>query len=133
MAATAKCHACNKTVYRMDPQINLDGVVFHKPCAKCEECQCQITLANFTKDYAKEKKITLLCKTHYASKRNREGGSTYMGVERVAVKPTGSDTDKRPDSINLTGRRSSAGSSAFSPAKTTSSDGQTDNASRSTD
>lgn len=34
-----KCKICTKAVYPMDPQINLDGSVFHKPCAKCEDCK----------------------------------------------------------------------------------------------
>ncbi len=67
----------------MDPQINLDGVIFHKQCAKCQDCLCQITISNFTKDVTTEK-TTLLCKTHYF-KRFREGGS-YLGGEKFSVK-----------------------------------------------
>jgi hypothetical protein len=67
----------------MDPQINLDGVIFHKQCAKCQDCMCQITISNFTKDVTSDK-TTLLCKTHYF-KRFREGGS-YLGGEKFAVK-----------------------------------------------
>jgi hypothetical protein len=26
----------------MDPQINLDGNIFHTTCAKCEDCRCQV-------------------------------------------------------------------------------------------
>ena len=59
-----KLQACNKTVYSMDPQLVLDGKVFHKICAKCEDCHCQITLNNFAKNDNPEK-TTLLCKTHY--------------------------------------------------------------------
>jgi uncharacterized protein YjcR len=28
-----KCKVCNKSIYAMDPQINLDGAKFHKSCA----------------------------------------------------------------------------------------------------
>jgi hypothetical protein len=59
----------------MDPQINLDGSYFHKACAKCTDCGCQITLANFTKNESPEETV-LLCKTHYF-KRFHEGGELY--------------------------------------------------------
>lgn len=39
-----KCKICTKAVYPMDPQINLDGSVFHKPCAKCEDCKYVVEL-----------------------------------------------------------------------------------------
>jgi LIM domain len=55
---------CVKPVYRMDPLINLDGSIIHKQCAKCEDCNCQITLSNFFKSDVGDK-TTLLCKTHY--------------------------------------------------------------------
>ncbi len=78
-----KCRVCNKSVYPNDPQINLDGTILHKPCAKCEDCQCQITLANFCKNET-EGSFVLLCKTHYF-KRFHEGGS-YLGGEKFQVK-----------------------------------------------
>ena len=59
-SASNSCGKCTKTVYPNDPQVVLDGTKYHKACAKCEDCSCQITIANFTK--AKE---LLLCKTHY--------------------------------------------------------------------
>lgn len=37
-----KCGVCDKSVYPMDPQINLDGNLFHTTCAKCEDCRCQV-------------------------------------------------------------------------------------------
>jgi hypothetical protein len=40
-AMAAKCKICTKSVYANDPQINLDGSLFHKPCAKCEDCKCK--------------------------------------------------------------------------------------------
>ena len=53
----------------MDPQINLDGKTYHNHCAKCADCNCQITISNFrirddTRDAA------LLCKVHYLSRIN---------------------------------------------------------------
>jgi hypothetical protein len=35
-------------VYANDAQLNLDGVLFHKPCAKCQDCGCQLSLSNYT-------------------------------------------------------------------------------------
>ncbi len=67
----------------MDPQINLDGSIFHKGCAKCNDCNCQISLSNFTKN-ENDGIITLLCKTHYF-KRFHEQGS-YLGGEKFAIK-----------------------------------------------
>jgi len=74
-----KCKVCGKGVYPMDPQINLDGSLFHKPCAKCADCQSQITLQNFTKNESGDTTL-LLCKTHYF-KRFHEGGA-YVGGEK---------------------------------------------------
>jgi hypothetical protein len=81
----SKCRVCVKFVYPMDPQINLDGVIFHKPCAKCQDCNCQITISNFTKNVTADETV-LLCKTHYF-KRFHEGGS-YLGGEKFSVKAT---------------------------------------------
>lgn len=79
----SKCAVCSKSVYPMDPQINLDGLRFHKPCAKCADCSCQITISNFTKG-EQDGQLILLCKTHYF-KRFKEGGS-YVGGEKFQVK-----------------------------------------------
>lgn len=81
----SKCKVCTKSVYPMDPQINLDGALFHKPCAKCADCKCQITISNFTKG-EQDGQLILLCKTHYF-KRFKEGGS-YVGGEKFQVKST---------------------------------------------
>jgi hypothetical protein len=67
----------------MDPQINLDGSKFHKTCAKCGECGCQITLSNFTKNESNDQTM-LLCKIHYF-KRFHEGGS-YVGGDKYRTK-----------------------------------------------
>lgn len=58
------CQICVKPVYRMDPLINLDGSIIHKQCAKCGDCNCQITLSNFVKSEIGDQ-TTLLCKIHY--------------------------------------------------------------------
>jgi hypothetical protein len=79
-----KCKICCKTVYAMDPLINLDGSIFHKTCAKCLDCNCQITLSNFNKSETPESTF-LLCKTHYFQRFN-EGGGTYLGDEKYKTK-----------------------------------------------
>ncbi len=89
---SAKCKICSKAVYPMDPQVNLDGSLFHKPCAKCADCQCQITLVNFTKNESGDSTL-LLCKTHYF-KRFHEGGA-YVGGEKFQNK-TAQSSDAAP-------------------------------------
>lgn len=69
------------TVYPADPQINLDGSLFHKACAKCKDCSCQITLSNFAKCETSDTTI-LLCKTHYLKRFKEEGN--YLGDEKFA-------------------------------------------------
>lgn len=70
-----KCVPCGKAVYPADPQITLDGAKFHKACAKCQDCACQISLRNFTKC-----NDVLLCKTHYFQRFHTEG--SYMGGDK---------------------------------------------------
>lgn len=72
-----KCKACNTSVYPNDAQISLDGTVYHKPCAKCADCKCQISLSNFTKSGD-----TLLCKTHYFKRFHEEG--SYLGGDKYS-------------------------------------------------
>ena len=71
----------------MDPKINLDGTLFHMTCAKCSECNCQITLANFTKIEG-----GLMCKTHYLQKFKESGGKYVSkvapGTEKKVITPT---------------------------------------------
>lgn len=65
--------------------MNLDGCLFHKPCAKCIDCNCQITLNNFVKnDPGESGEYILLCKTHHL-KRFHEQGS-YIGAEKYRIK-----------------------------------------------
>jgi len=79
----AKCRICKKSVYPMDPQINLDGGLFHKPCAKCADCNCQITLSNFVKVDNGDDTL-LLCKTHSLQRFHEKG--SYLGAEKFKVK-----------------------------------------------
>jgi hypothetical protein len=67
----------------MDPQINLDGTILHKPCAKCFDCHCQIDLANFAK-HENLNDFVLLCKTHYFKRFNEGGG--YIGGDKFFKK-----------------------------------------------
>lgn len=90
---SVKCKACSKSIYPMDPQINLDGVKFHKACAKCGDCGCQITISNFTKNESNDQTV-LLCKIHYF-KRFHEGGS-YLGGEKFRVKAARDVTGSSP-------------------------------------
>jgi len=78
------CKICTKSVYPVDPQINLDGTLFHKTCAKCGDCSCQIGLDNFAAVNTPDE-FVLLCKTHY-SKRFSETGGSYPGGEKYTVK-----------------------------------------------
>lgn len=72
-----KCKKCGKAVYANDPQINLDGFMFHRVCARCEDCSCVITVQNFCMDKSADgETATLLCKTHYA-RRFQASGGTY--------------------------------------------------------
>ena len=63
----------------MDPQIALDGHKYHKACAKCTDCGCQISLSNFTKC-----DTVLYCKTHYFKKFHEEG--SYVGGDKYENK-----------------------------------------------
>ena len=90
-----KCKICTKSVYPVDPQLNLDGALFHKSCAKCFDCNCQITISNFSKTETPEHPYLLLCKTHYFTRFNTSGGS-YVGGEKFksssSEKYTGAST-----------------------------------------
>jgi hypothetical protein len=105
---SVKCKVCSKSIYPNDPQINLDGTKFHKPCAKCGDCGCQITISNFTKNESPDQTV-LLCKIHYF-KRFHEGGS-YLGGDKFRVK---SARDMKP--VNPDGLTPVSGSSSPVPA-----------------
>ena len=82
--AATSCKICSKSVYPADPQLNLDGSLFHKACCKCADCGCQITLSNFAKNETSQC-TTLLCKTHYFQRFNK-GGGNYLGDEKYHTK-----------------------------------------------
>lgn len=87
-----KCKACNTSIYPNDPQISLDGAGYHKSCAKCADCKCQISLSNFTKSGD-----VLLCKTHYFKRFHEEG--SYLGGDkysRASSQDGGSKTAAEP-------------------------------------
>lgn len=83
-----KCPACDKAVYSADPQINLEGSIYHKACAKCEDCGCQISLRNFTKT-----ENTLLCKTHYFKRFHEQG--EYMGGDKFLKTAKSTDSQQQ--------------------------------------
>ena len=74
-----KCPVCNKSVYANDPQLVLDGHKYHKACAKCNDCGCNITLSNFTMCGT-----VLYCKTHYFKRFHEEG--SYLGGDKYENK-----------------------------------------------
>ena len=86
-----KCPVCNTSVYPADPQVNLDRTLYHKSCAKCADCSCQITLSNFTKSGD-----TLFCKTHYFERFSKT--NTYIGGE--SFKHKGSAELSRGESLS---------------------------------
>ena len=73
--AVPKCSSCDRSVYANDPQIVLDGLSYHRACAKCVECKCQITIQNFNKSGS-----TLYCTTHYLKRFHEDG--TILGSEK---------------------------------------------------
>ena len=74
------CKVCAKTVYPADAQVNLDGSLFHKECAKCRDCCCQITIDNFSKTESVDGlTTTLFCSVHYLKRFNESGGAYVDG------------------------------------------------------
>lgn len=43
---STKCQVCTKSVYPME-RLEVDGVVFHKICLKCETCKRTLSLGNY--------------------------------------------------------------------------------------
>jgi len=72
---SSKCGFCKKSVYPNDSHLNLNEQKYHTGCAKCADCKCQITLANFTKSGE-----LLLCKTHYNERFSTTG--SFAGGEK---------------------------------------------------
>ena len=81
---TLKCAKCKEACYPADPQINLDGKIFHSSCAKCGDCNCQLSIENFSKSES-DGNVTLYCTTHYL-KRFGEAGGSYLNGNKFTKK-----------------------------------------------
>ena len=77
-ASSSNC-VCGKPVYPADAQVTLDGSKYHKACAKCNDCGCQITLSNFTKVGE-----MLLCRTHNLARFHKN--NEYVGGDKFKTK-----------------------------------------------
>lgn len=63
------CSTCDKVVYATE-KMQVDDLLLHKNCFRCEECNNKLTLSNFAAVNSK-----LYCKTHYLSLFASSGGS----------------------------------------------------------
>lgn len=80
MAATGvKCGSCEKTVYPHEPNLALDGRVFHAACAKCKDCGKLLNLSNVFKSTDFIQESFLLCKRHYEERFLRAPNASYKG------------------------------------------------------
>jgi len=97
---STKCKLCGNSVYPNDPQINLDGNIIHNSCAKCADCKCQITLANFVKNESTDEGVStlLLCRTHYNA---RQDGGERVGTEKFKGKTGGVIAERASAFANL--------------------------------
>ena len=68
-----KCGTCDRTVYPHEPNLSLDGRVFHKKCAKCKDCGKYLSLLDFGKSTDFIEESFLLCKRHYEERFLRTG------------------------------------------------------------
>ena len=82
-SAKILCRVCLTAVYPADPQINIDGSIFHKQCCKCSQCQCQLNLDSFHASGGEREggTVTLYCSTHYFRFFSESGGSYLGGAE----------------------------------------------------
>ena len=94
------CKICSKSVYPLDPQINLDGSLFHRKCAKCEDCSTQITTSNFRK-YENSEGVTLVCEVHYNTRVVDRGTLWYTSNVRDRERVAG--TTASQDALNRRG------------------------------
>jgi hypothetical protein len=97
-----KCPKCNKNVYPADPQLNLDGLIFHMACARCEEpgCNAQLNLQNYTMDKKADGTVNLMCKTHYKMHFQKSGGVYKHGADRFRKSTTGELRSSTAEAIN---------------------------------
>lgn len=81
---SVKCAKSGKTVYPGDPQINLDGKIFLKSKAKCEDCGSKLTVTNYHMSGNGDGTWLLLCQTHYKARFSKTG--VYAGADKFAKK-----------------------------------------------
>lgn len=81
---SVKCAKSGKTVYPGDPQINLDGKIFLKSKAKCEDCGSKLTVTNYHMSKNGDDTWLLLCQTHYKARFSKTG--VYAGADKFAKK-----------------------------------------------
>lgn len=98
---SVKCSACTKTVYPGDPQINLDGNVFLKKCAKCKDCGSKLTLTNYHMSKDNDGKWLLLCLTHYKTRFSKTG--VYAGADKFQKKTASEVAAAEASSANDSG------------------------------
>ncbi|KAH3819662.1 uncharacterized protein LOC127881643 [Dreissena polymorpha] len=59
-----KCYTCLKKVYPMEKLGPVKGVVYHKTCFKCKNCNTNLTLKNFTHSQIDSFDLSVYCKSH---------------------------------------------------------------------
>ena len=88
MSMTKKCPICKKSVYPNDAKLSIADGTYHKSCAKCKVCNCQLTIKNFSTSGD-----DLMCKTHFMEAFARSGGS-YGGDDKFKHASTRSEHAK---------------------------------------
>lgn len=71
------CEVCNEKIRPHHETVELEDNIFHKDCASCEECDCDLVADTFTQ-HRQGKTLILLCKPHYSAK--------FPGTEYTAQK-----------------------------------------------
>ncbi|EDQ93070.1 uncharacterized protein MONBRDRAFT_13898, partial [Monosiga brevicollis MX1] len=66
-----KCLVCTRPVYAME-KVEADGMLFHKWCFRCAECNCKVNTGNYA---ALEGKI--YCKAHFKQLFKLRGRYTF--------------------------------------------------------
>jgi len=79
--AMQTCRKCERSIYINDAQLRLDGISMHTHCAKCADCNCQLSLSNFSHGG----KNVLLCKTHYFQRFHKE--NCYADGCKIPAQP----------------------------------------------
>ena len=89
MSMTKKCPICKKSVYPNDAKLVIADGTYHKSCAKCKVCNCQLTIRNFSTSGD-----DLMCKTHFMEAFARSGGS-YGGDDKFKHSSTRAEQTKK--------------------------------------